>query len=285
MGATEVGKTKLLIGMLFALVVSLSIHVMMLQVLGIPFPDFSGVSPWVAFVNTTLTVLSVVIFCQRARKRLARFSKPIRYFGVFLLYVMLRETFRGVLMSGFVTGDWRFNMIASLPSLLSGLVLIGMVMLIAPILRAFWIKVAASGAIAGSMMLAIKPLLGSVLASVIKAAAPVEHADLYAFPYGWQVLIPAYLSYAEPVIACTIIAALIWQSLSTNAPLRFLQFVLLVLLMRGMLLPTFLYSFYSKAPLASAMLSQSQFLFETIALAALTGLAWQWGGSQTEWRR
>jgi len=45
--------------------------------------------------------------------------------------------------------------------------------------------------------------------------------------------------------------------------------------MKGMLLPTFVYSFYAKLPLSSAMLSESQFLFETIALATLSALAWQ----------
>jgi hypothetical protein len=40
----EVNWPMLLIGMLMTLVVSLSIHVVMLQVLGIPFPEFAGVS-------------------------------------------------------------------------------------------------------------------------------------------------------------------------------------------------------------------------------------------------
>lgn len=62
---------------------------------------------------------------------------------------------------------------------------------------------------------------------------------------------------------------------STRPALRLLQFALLVLLMRGMLLPTFVYSFYSKARLPTAMLSQSQFLFETLALAILKTIVWQ----------
>jgi hypothetical protein len=42
-----------------------------------------------------------------------------------------------------------------------------------------------------------------------------------------------------------------------------------------MLLPTFVYSFYSNAKLPTAMLSESQFLFETLALAILTAVVWQ----------
>ena len=247
----------------------------MLQVLGIPFPEFGGVKPWAVFLNTALAVLCVSIFYDYARPRLDRFSKPIIYLVVFLLYVMLKEIFRGILMNGVVTGDWLYNILAGLPSLASGFALTSLIVLIMPRLRAKWMKLVGVAAITAFMMFGIKPLLGIAFASALKIAAPVDHADLYSFPYGWQVLIPAYISYAEPVIACTLMAALIWQSLSTTTVVRFSQFILLVLLIRGMLLPTFIYSLYSKMPVASAMLSQSQFLFETIALAALTGLTWQ----------
>ena len=281
MSLAEVNRTRLVVGMLVALVVSLSVHVVMLQVLRIPFPEFRGVSPWAPFLNTTLAVLSVGIVYDLARPRLSRFSTVMNYGIVFVLYVMLKETFRGILMNGVVTGDWRFDILAGLPSLVSGLVLTGLVVRMFPAVRTVGMKVAVAAVIAGTMMFAVKPLLSLAFASLLKAAAPLDHADLYAFPYGWQVLIPAYLTYAEPVIACTLMASLIWQALSPNTAIRFLQFVLLVLTIRGMLLPTFLYSFYSRVPFAPAMLSQSQFLFETIALSALIGLAWRWAATRS----
>ena len=281
MSLAEVNRTRLVVGMLVALVVSLSVHVVMLQVLRIPFPEFRGVRPWAPFLNTTLAVLSVGIVYDLARPRLSRFSTVMNYGIVFVLYVMLKETFRGILMNGVVTGDWRFDILAGLPSLVSGLVLTGLVVRMFPAVRTVGMKVAVAAVIAGTMMFAVKPLLSLAFASLLKAAAPLDHADLYAFPYGWQVLIPAYLTYAEPVIACTLMASLIWQALSPNTAIRFLQFVLLVLTIRGMLLPTFLYSFYSRVPFAPAMLSQSQFLFETIALSALIGLAWRWAATRS----
>lgn len=91
-------------------------------------------------------------------------------------------------------------------------------------------------------------------------------------------LIPAYLTLAELVIACMLLAVWVWPGLSTKPGIRMLQFVALVLLMKGMLLPTFVYSFYSKTRLPLAMLSQSQFFFETLALAILTALVWQFSG-------
>ena len=281
MGSIEVNRTRLLIGMLIALVGSLSIHVVMLQVLGIPFPEFDGVSPWAPFLNTGLSVLSVIIFYSLARPRLVQFPMVIQYLVVFLLYAMLKESFRGILINGVVTTGWEFDIVAGLPSLASAFVLTSLVVLLTPRLDALWMKVTAASAIAAFVIFAVRPLVRSAFAPALRAAAPLNHADVYAFPYGWHVLLPAYITYAEPVIACTLLAALIWQALSTRIEVRLMQFVLIILLVRGMLLPTLIYSFYSKLPLLSAMLSQSQFLFETIALGLLTAGAWQLSTSST----
>jgi len=274
-GNTGFGWIKLLIGMSMTLVVSLSIHVVMLQILGIPFPEFDGVSVWASFLNTMLAVLAVIIFYSLAQPRLAQISGPNRYIVVFLLYVMLKESFRGIIMNGVVTHGWGFDVVAALPGLAYAFVLTSLVVLTTPKLRGIWLKVAGAAAIAAVAMFAVRPLLCSAFAPALKAAAHLDHAEVYAFPYGWQVLVPAYLTYAEPVIACMLIAVLVWQRLSTNTLTRMLQFAALVLLIRGMLLPTFVYSFYSKAKLPIAMLSQSQFLLETLALAILTALTWQ----------
>ena len=274
-GNNEIRWPRLVIGMLITLVLSLSIHVVMLQVLGIPFPEFAGVSVWASFLNTTLAVLSVIVGCEFAQERLALFPAGIRYLIVFLLYAMLKESLRGIVMSGVVTSGWGFDVVQGVPSLVYALLLTSLATFITPKLHKTWSKILVSVALAGLLMFAVKPLLHSVFAPAVKAAARFDHADIYPFPYGWQVLVPAYLTYAEPVIACLLLAVLVWRSLSKKPGVRLLQFALLVLLMRGMLLPTFIYSFYSTARLSSAVLSQSQFLFETLALGILTALVWQ----------
>jgi hypothetical protein len=272
---TEVHWPRLLLGMFITLVFSLSVHVVMLQVLGVPFPEFSGVSAWAALLNTSLAVLSLIVVCSLAQPRLARMSPIVRYLAIFLLFVTLKEAMRQIVMNGVVTAGWGFDVVAGLPGLVSAFVLTSLVVLLTPKLRGTWLKVLAAVAIAALMIFAVRPLVGSAFAPALKAAARFNHDDIYPFPYGWQVLVPSYATFAEPVIACMLIAALIWQGLSTRPGVRLLQFSLLILLMRGMLLPTFVYSFYNKARLPAAMLSQSQFLLETLALAILTALVWQ----------
>jgi hypothetical protein len=261
--------------MLITLIVSLSVHVFMLQVLRIPFPDFKGISVWAPLLNTTLAVFALIFVCAAAQTRIGRFSKATQCILVFLLYAMLKESFRGILMNGFVTRGWAFATVAGLPGLGYTFLLSSLVVMLTPALRSVWLKAGGAVLLAGIAIFVVRPALGSIFAHVLKAVAHLEHPEIYSFPYGWQVLIPAYITYAEPVIACTSIAFLVWGRLSKKIGTRLLQFSLLILSIRGMLLPTFIYSFYSKAKLTTAMLSQSQFLFETLALAVLTAVVLQ----------
>jgi hypothetical protein len=265
--------------MVATLIVSLSIHVVMLQVLRIPFPDFAGVSAWASLLNTTLAVFALMIVYSIAQPRLAQFSKATQCVIVFLLYAMLKESFRGILMNGVVTTGWGFDIVAGLPGLVYAFIVTSLVVIFTPVLRRRWAEGVGAVAIAGIAIFAIRPALGGAFAPVLKAVEHLNHDEVYSFPYGWQVLVPAYLTYAEPVIACMFTAALVWRHLSPKPGIRALQFSMLILLIRGMLLPTFVYSFYSKSKLPMAMLSQSQFLFETLALALLTALVWHFSSS------
>jgi hypothetical protein len=274
-GNPHVNYIRLLLGMSVILIVSLSVHVFMLQVLRIPFPDFAGISAWAPLLNTALAVFALIVVCSEAQPKIARLSKTTQYIVVFLLYAMLKESFRGIFMNGIVTTGWGFDIVAGLPSLAYTFVLSSLIVFLTPVLRSFWARVSGAAVLAGIAIFALRPLLGIIFASALKAAAHFDHPEVYSFPYGWQVLIPAYITYAEPVIACMFVAFLIWERLSEKTITRVLQFSLIILSIRGMLLPTFIYSFYSKAKLPEAMLSESQFLFETLALAILTVVVWQ----------
>ena len=233
----------LLLGMLVTLIISLSIHVYMLQVLLIPFPDFDGVSLWARLLNTALAVFALIFVCSKARPCLGLLSKATQCIIVAVLYAMLKESLRGILMNGVVTTGWRFDIVTGLPGLAYAFVLSSLVVLLTPMLRNFWSRVTAAAVLTGIATFAIRPVIGMIFAPALKAVAHLDHPEVYAFPYGWQVLIPAYVTYAEPVIACMCIASLVWGSLNARVDLRILQFSLLILSIRGMLLPTFLYSF------------------------------------------
>jgi len=268
----QINYSSLLIGMIATLVVSLSIHVVMLQVLHVPFPEFSGVALWASWLNTTCAIFAMMIVYGLASRRLTPRPMLTQCVIFFLLYVMLKETFRGILMNGVVTTGWKFGLLSSLPSLGYSFILMSLLVVLTPFLKTPRARALGAGIIAAFGLFAVRPALSKVFAPTLAAAQHLNHDEVYPFPYGWQVLAPAYLTYAEPVIACMLIAVLIWNGLSVKPVVRLGQFCVLILLIRGMLLPTFVYSFYSKQTLRTAMLSQSQFLLETLALALLTGI-------------
>jgi hypothetical protein len=274
-GNPQLSYIRLLIGMLVILIVSLSVHVFMLQVMHIPFPDFAGISVWAPLLNTALAVFALVVVCADAQPQIARFSKGTQCLVIFLLYAMLKETFRGIVMNGVVTRGWGFDVVAGLPGLSYTFVISSVIVFLTPLLRNVWARVGGAVLLAGIAIFAVRPALSYIFAPALKAVAHLDHPEVYSFPYGWQVLIPAYITYVEPVVACMCVAFLVWGRMSAKTGIRIFQFSLLILSIRGMLLPTFVYSFYSKAKLSTAMLSESQFLFETLALAILTAVVWQ----------
>jgi hypothetical protein len=51
-------------------------------------------------------MLALIVFYSLAQPRLARFSTIAQCVAVFVLYAMLKESARGILMNGVVTTDW-----------------------------------------------------------------------------------------------------------------------------------------------------------------------------------
>ncbi len=255
-------------------IVSLSVHVGMLQGLGVPFPDRSGVSPAAALLNAALAVLALLTSYDLARVRLA--GRPFwqRALIVAALFAGLKELLRGSLMDAVVTTGWTFSAAQMLSSTVYSVVLGAVVVGVTPRLQRLWLRAIAAIVITALMMFAVRPLADALFAPLLASLAHLKHADVYPFPYGWHVLSWAYLTYFEPVIASIIIAALVWPALAGSALRRSLKTAALIVLIKGALLPTFVFSLWNRAGVGAGMLSESQFLFEAILLGLLAAGTW-----------
>ena len=105
---------KLLLGAALTLVGSLSVHVVMLQVLHVPFP-VEQVSPWAALLNAAASYGALLTVYQLARPKLGRYGFWQRALLIGALYAMLAETVRGALMNAVVTTAQGFSLLALLP--------------------------------------------------------------------------------------------------------------------------------------------------------------------------
>ena len=263
---------RLIAGLAIAGIAALSVHVVMLQVLQVPFPE-DDPPYWARLLNNAGMVFAVFLFLDLARPVLAGRGFVTRWLLLFALLAMLRETLRGAVMGAVVTTAWTFSLVQLLVPLTLWLAIALMCTIAAPVLRPVWSKLLGAVVIA-AIALWLSPIIGGAFSPLLQSLAHLSHPDVYDLPYPWQVMIPAYLTFAEPVIACAVIAYLVWPRLPSPPALRLASFVLLILFMDTMVLRTFVFSFYIEAPIGIALLSESQFLLEFLTLATLTGLVW-----------
>jgi hypothetical protein len=261
----------LAVGLIAAGVVALSIHVAMLY--WVPFPT-SQPTLWAKWLNQSIGVAGVLAFLRIAGSRIGDRSFPSRVLITFVIVAALRETLRVGIMNGVVTTGWAFSAILVVEPLVRALIVA-----LFCVVAVRWVRSGPSlflvALATGASCMAAQMLAGAVLGALPDHFSWLSRPDLYQFPYPMQVLIPAYLTMAEPVIAVAVMMALAWDGLPSSRAARLSLFALLVVTMKSMIGLTFVYSFFSERPVPLAMLSYSQFLFEAAALGFLAGLAWE----------
>lgn len=270
--ATPANIVTLLLGLAAAGIVALSIHVVMLS-LGVPFPS-AAPPTWARWLNSASSAIATLYFLNLARPRIERWGFLPRLLITFVVLVTVRETFRSAIMAGVVTSAWTFSAISMLPVALAGLFILALLCTIAMSWARSSLIMGVVGLVVSGIYVFVQPLIGQAFAPVIESFAALSHDDLYTPPYPLVVMIPAYLTFAEAVLGATIIAALIWDQLPAGRWKRAMIVALLVSLVKGVIVATFLFSFFTDGSVARGVLSYSQFLFEFLALGLLTGLAW-----------
>jgi hypothetical protein len=269
--------SRIAAGILLTTICALSVHAVMLQALHVEFPDLSAISPAYKFVIRVLATLGLIIFWQFASRSLAcsLFKKTTL---LFLFSTMLTENlFRGPFMDAYCTNAWTFIFVAHIPKLLTMAAAALMIAAATPRLPRLWQQSAAALVITALTVFAVGPLFDKAMSPVMAAIAGLAPTGEWcALPYGANVLIPAYITFLEPVLACVAGAALVWNHLSSSRGLRYLQFTLLILAIKNVLVTPFIYAAVAKAPFLSALAGDGQFALEAIALALLAGLTWEW---------
>jgi hypothetical protein len=266
-------------GLVCTVMVGLGVHVVLQQVLHVPYPSNYPRHVWLEHVDQAMIVLGLLLLLSWSADTLEKLSFIARWLVLFVLYAMLRETLRGALMEGVVTTAYVFPLLSMVPKLLGFLVLTLLSVAVQPMLARMWQKVVAAGVIYAAVTFAVQPLINHLLEALLAHFSYLQHDEVYPAPYGAHVLIPAYLTFVEPAIACVACAALVGSGLAKRPSRPWVQFILLVLLLRRSLFPPFIYALYQPQHRTLAFISAGQFSLETIALALLAVLTWRYGAS------
>ena len=261
-----------------ALIVSggtaLSIHVVMLNYLGVPYPYGYPRTGWPLFVNFLLQSLALLTVRELSADHFASLSFFKQTLFLFVLSAGLHESLRGFLMSGWVTTAWVFSFVSSLPSFLTAFYL-GF-----PVAIFGRQRLKVSGRILSAVAIAIVltwlvPFTRAVFTHVEDRISSLSHDSLWTPPYNWHVQVAAYPTYLEPTASCFFLAFLVWNRLPLPEPRRLASFVALAMAVDGSLIAPFIYPLFSKLTPLRAVMSESQFTLEHLALALMTGMFWR----------
>lgn len=270
-----VPQIQLFFGIMITGILALSVHVFMSDVLHIPYPHNYPRTGWPAYYSYTLLTFTAIYLYQRIKNQFTHTPTLLKCLGLFMLLAMLNgDLIRGPLMISIVTSAWLLSFIQNLPQLFFYLFLACSVVLTASKLLHTWQQILAALLISLLLYFA-KTVMQEHIGTILNLLPQPRQEDFIHEPYGFNVMLPSYLSFYESTLACFILVSLVWNQLSTVPIKRLGQFALLILLLGGTFLAPLIYIFYTDMPVITAMLSVGQFFLQDLVLALLTGLFWQ----------
>ena len=265
----------LVLGFVVTMVASLSVHAVMLQYLHVPYPYALPHTGWPAFPDFIAMSCATVAIYVLIRPKLEILAPTMRILVLFLLIACLNEDlFRGVFMNMINSKPVTiYPIVQWLPKLVPLAALAAIIVLSAAPTSSTLRRVCGGVLIGGLVFWVVKVATDDVFAHVLASIEDLDPANRFDPPYDYHILIPAYLSFAEPVAASFAIGLLAWDRLSRWTLTRIVQLAALVLLVHGPVFKPFINILYAQTDAVTAMLSVGQFSFESIALGVLTGVS------------
>ncbi|USU05622.1 hypothetical protein NF699_02665 [Sphingomonadaceae bacterium OTU29LAMAA1] len=236
---------------------------------------------WARYIGQFVRLAAMLCACRLAGWYLSQKSILLAAATFGLLIVLLQETIRAIVVDNVVTDGWiDLRWVGLLMSRLPGTLLsfysgaaavvIGRkISADRPVVAL--VAVATASAIG---YFALQPLLRSLADTVTLALHLGEAPEAHKPPYGFYEYKFIYGMFLEPTIASFALIYLVWPALNGSKARRIALFTGLLLLIRGRVVATFLFSFWIKDSLPMALAAEGQFFVETALLAALTGLTW-----------
>ncbi|UPG90208.1 hypothetical protein L2Y96_00105 [Luteibacter aegosomaticola] len=262
-----------IIGAIITGVIALSIHVFVLSALNIPTPQTGPSTGFLVWLDSIGRVFGILLVCRYTMEGLWQrgWSVAKASLAPFVLFAMFSESLiRMPVMNGVVSESLAYPLIAGWTSLLPLLVIFAICAVVAARIKdPRWLLVAAVAIWAWVKYVLAVPLK-VLMATILSHAATLARPEIYSPPYDWHVYIPAYITYAEPVIGVFLLLALMWDRLPGRTALRCAMMVLILLLAKSLAIGPFAYAL--SAPEGSrlvALLSMGQFSLEMMALILL----------------
>lgn len=276
-----VSRIRMVFGFVATCILALSVHAIMLDVFQVPYPAEQVTARLPDALNHIVFAWGAMWLYGSLHSRLSRRPWVCRIAVLTLLLCALNETLRGWLMNAYCADTSVSALIyfaaQELPKVVAIAVTATGAVIAGRRLSPGWRQGAGAVVLGLFLSFAVGPLLSWLQPFLSAAVAGLTpHGGWCRQPYGINVLIPAYLTFAEPALACLFCMALVSKRLPAQGPLRPLAFVLLILALKIQLLTSFLYAIYASLPAKTAFASMGQFSLEAAVLGLLTALTWDY---------
>lgn len=261
------------IGGIITGVVALSIHLLVLSALNIPTPQSRPTTGMLVRLDSMGSVIGILLICRYTMEGLRQRGWSVAKASLipFVLFAMFSESLiRAPLMNGVVSESLLYPLITGWTRLIPLFVIFAICAVVASRIKDPRWLVVAGVAIWAWVKYVLATPLKILMATILSHAAPLAKPEVYSPPYDWHVYVPAYITYAEPVIGVFLLLALTWERLPGRTAHRCAMMVLILLLAKSLVIGPFAYAL--SAPEGSrlmALLSMGQFSLETSVLILL----------------
>lgn len=264
----------LVAGGLIALVAGLSTHVVMLQYLHVPYPDLPHTG-WVRLPDQIMQTAGLTGLLLMLSPRLNA-SPPRTVLVLLVVFLLVTETlFRDPFMEVVNLSNLTlYPFLDVVPTYLTAAILIAALVATRRYLTTWAGATVATLVYASVTYLVIRPLLEAASVPVHAWTAAREGHELYAPPYDWHIVVPAYVTYAEPVIGAFLVCAFASSRLPAEPLRAWAILALIIFAMRGTFFACFTYIPSAPFDAVTAILSEGQFAAENAVLATIVAATW-----------
>ena len=254
------------------MVLSLSVHAVMLQGLRVPYPYNFPHAGWARLPDAILSALGAIYLSAHLRQSTRKHSIGFRCALLFLLLASIHEDlFRGPFMEFINLSNFTlYPFVDNIPKLIPWAVVALGVELWISHERSFRANLICAVLLAIVVTFLAKPFANYAFADVMHFTEAREGQQRYGLPYDWHILLPAYLTFFEPVLAALVIGRAVRDNLPPGSLTRFGITGALILALKGPVFAPFINIHYANTAPGTAVLSYAQFTFETMTLAILT---------------
>jgi len=255
----------LLLGLVAATLIPIGIHTVLLDYLGVPYPDALPHAGLAIVPDHVLLAVGLLVTDLVLRRRGMSLASRLTFL-VLTTAAINQALFRVPIMRNIVSTKWTvFPFIDNLPDLGRIVLMVVAAVGLNAALRSRAAK--ATGAIAATAIidLWLSPLVHQSFAGIIAANAKREGDQLYTIPYDWHVDLPSYLTSIEPAVGALFVAFALRKAIVP----AWTSVAVIFALQAGPLFRVGLNTVYAPSGVGLAILSEAQFMFQSIALAMI----------------